>query len=418
MARNTLEAVFGALGAGLTGYGRDVARRREEEQARLDRERQADRDRLALFEAGLEPSADVQGRRQRLTQATQATQAMAGAPMPGMSAVGPALAAATRAMGEDVDRGRRITIGGTEYVQPFSRTAQGIEQRELQRQAEEASIARQQQLADDEAEREFQRQRDAANAEQNRLARESAERIARIRGDIASQAAATRQQAAQQPAFGSSLDYTQDLRTIEQFVPTQRPSTRAGERAGVIPASRPLNRINLMFVRRAAEGDDRAMLAMAAAEQSGRSFANELAYYTTAAGIAQAYAIQEQRGRNVSDLDIRNRVRQITVQPEEVGNTEVELLKANRLRQWANLLQNRPQDIPQIPEGTTPGTATSRLPEIVPAARVPQTVQAESTTTGTARRYTPKDYQAALSALGLDASDDDVRKWLLENQRR
>lgn len=181
MARNTLEAVFGALGAGLTGYGRDAARRREEEQTRLDRERQAERDRLAMFEAGLEPSADVQGRRQRLTQATQATQAMAGAPMPGMSAVGPALAAATRAMGEDVDRGRRITVGGTEYVQPFSRTAQGIEERGLQRQAQQASIARQQQLADDEAEREFQRQRDAANAEQNRLARQSAERIAGIR---------------------------------------------------------------------------------------------------------------------------------------------------------------------------------------------------------------------------------------------
>lgn len=145
MARNTLEAVFGALGAGLTGYGRDAARRREEEQTRLDRERQADRDRLAMFEAGLEPSADVQGRRQRLTQATQATQAMAGAPMPGMSAVGPALAAATRAMGEDVDRGRRITIGGTEYVQPFSRTAQGIEQRELQREAE----ARDRRMADE-----------------------------------------------------------------------------------------------------------------------------------------------------------------------------------------------------------------------------------------------------------------------------
>ena len=162
MARNTLEAVFGALGAGLTGYGRDAARRREEEQARLDRERQADRDRLALFEAGLEPSADVQGRRQRLTQATQATQAMAGAPMPGMSAVGPALAAATRAMGEDVDRGRRITIGGTEYVQPFSRTAQGIEERELQRQAQQASIARQQQLADEERRNAQQLERELA----------------------------------------------------------------------------------------------------------------------------------------------------------------------------------------------------------------------------------------------------------------
>ena len=147
MARNTLEAVFGALGAGLTGYGRDVARRREEEQARLDRERQAERDRLAMFEAGLEPSADVQGRRQRLTQATQATQAMAGAPMPGMSAVGSALAAATRAMGEDVDRGRRITIGGTEYVQPFSRTLEGREQAKRTREAQQEILTRQREEA-------------------------------------------------------------------------------------------------------------------------------------------------------------------------------------------------------------------------------------------------------------------------------
>lgn len=47
MARNTLEAVFGALGSGLVGYGRDQKRRYDESQDAADREERRKRQELA-----------------------------------------------------------------------------------------------------------------------------------------------------------------------------------------------------------------------------------------------------------------------------------------------------------------------------------------------------------------------------------
>lgn len=153
MARNTLEAVFGALGAGLRGYGQDVSRRREMEQAEIARQDELARmlaeRQLRIFQSGLEEAAPATARARNVGQFGQMAQA-AQVAMPGpMSAVGRALQSAGSAMQTDIQRGRRTTIGGTEYVQPFSRTAAGIEEREAQR-AEAERTARRQEFAEQE----------------------------------------------------------------------------------------------------------------------------------------------------------------------------------------------------------------------------------------------------------------------------
>jgi hypothetical protein len=130
MARKALEAVFGALGSGLIGYGRDEKRRFDEAQTEMDREerrkRDAMRNALTIFDMDLDPTADLQARGRGLNQSAQLAQAAPSvAGMPPMGAVGSALASAGRTMDNDVARGRTINIEGTDYTQPFSRSAQG-----------------------------------------------------------------------------------------------------------------------------------------------------------------------------------------------------------------------------------------------------------------------------------------------------
>jgi hypothetical protein len=145
MARSTLEAVFGALGAGLQGYGADKNLRMNREEERLRREeearRAADQQRIQLFQSGLDVAAPLEQRAKTLGQSG----ALAGAApsVPGMAAsglVGRALEQAGRNMGTDLTRGRRLTMGGVDYVQPFSRTAEGREEREQGVQARQAQI--------------------------------------------------------------------------------------------------------------------------------------------------------------------------------------------------------------------------------------------------------------------------------------
>lgn len=145
MARNTLEAVFGALGAGLRGYGQDVSRRREMEQAEIARQDELARTlaerQLRIFQSGLEEAAPAADRARNVGQFGQMAQA-AQVAMPGpMSAVGRALQSAGSAMQTDIQRGRRTTIGGTEYVQPFSRTTQAQQARAQESAADRAARA-------------------------------------------------------------------------------------------------------------------------------------------------------------------------------------------------------------------------------------------------------------------------------------
>lgn len=153
MARNALEAVFGALGAGVRGYGRDAARRREDEQAEIERQDELARAlaerQLRIFQSGLEESGPATQRAQNVGQFGQMAQAAQMATPAPMSVVGRALQNAGSAMETDIQRGRRVNIWGTEYVQPYSRTPQGIEERDSQRRAVDATAQRAQRLQDE-----------------------------------------------------------------------------------------------------------------------------------------------------------------------------------------------------------------------------------------------------------------------------
>lgn len=128
MARNTLEAVFGALGAGLTGFGRERQQRQEDEQRRR---READLMRVQMLNMGFDPEAEATRRSQGLAQAGRIAQAAPATPfMPATSALGQALSQAS----QDLPRGRSITVGGERFVQPLSRMPETL----AQRQAEQA----------------------------------------------------------------------------------------------------------------------------------------------------------------------------------------------------------------------------------------------------------------------------------------
>lgn len=130
MARNALEVALAALGGGLQGYGRQ----RAGEQEREDQLKREALDRaLRLSGMGFDEAEPLQQRAQAIGQAGS----LAGAAplMPGASAIGRALESAGGAMRTDLERGRRLSVDGKEYVQPFSRTPQG-EAQAAGRQAE------------------------------------------------------------------------------------------------------------------------------------------------------------------------------------------------------------------------------------------------------------------------------------------
>ena len=129
MARNALEAVFGALGGGLVGYGKDKNLRMDREEERLARElaarQTADQRQIGLVSAGFEDEGTLRKRPATMRTAGAAAQAI---PMSGT--IGSALDVASRQMDSNITGGRRITLSdGTTYVQPYDRTPEGREER-------------------------------------------------------------------------------------------------------------------------------------------------------------------------------------------------------------------------------------------------------------------------------------------------
>lgn len=156
MARNTLEAVFGALGAGLTGYGRDVARRREEEQVRLDRERQAERDRLAdevtvagLLERGFggEQEQRAQGQQRSRTALQMALQGATA----GRGGMAPSMPMPTQVqqLAAQQARPQRTPVNVAGRQLSLLETALERAQRQRAEEMEEASLARDRRMADE-----------------------------------------------------------------------------------------------------------------------------------------------------------------------------------------------------------------------------------------------------------------------------
>lgn len=174
MARNALEAVFGALGGGLVGYGRDKQIRYGQEQDAIDREenrlarelaarQSAEQRKISLFQSGLEEAAPLNERAQNMGQASQLAQALSAVPasvgMPATviaSAVQRALSNASSGMTSDLSRGRKLTVDGTDYVQPFSRTPDGRAERERMQGASDARVKAMQQAERDRAQGERQ----------------------------------------------------------------------------------------------------------------------------------------------------------------------------------------------------------------------------------------------------------------------
>jgi hypothetical protein len=143
MARNALEAVFGALGGGLVGYGKDKTARMDREEERLARElaarQTAERNRMSMLGMGFDPEEELQ---QRETTLGAAGAGLGAIPMSGT--MGPALDAAARQMQSDRSRGRSFTLGDERWAQPFSRTQEGREERATQaEQARDERLARQ-----------------------------------------------------------------------------------------------------------------------------------------------------------------------------------------------------------------------------------------------------------------------------------
>jgi hypothetical protein len=148
MARNALEAVFGALGGGLVGYGKDKNLRMDREEERLARELAArqreEQRRLDLFNAGLDEETSLRKRPATMRTAGAAAQAI---PMSGT--IGSALDVASRQMDSNITGGRRITLSdGTTYVQPYDRTPQGLAEAETKQAAQMYERSRADALAD------------------------------------------------------------------------------------------------------------------------------------------------------------------------------------------------------------------------------------------------------------------------------
>lgn len=154
----------------------------------------------------------------------------------------------------------------------------------------------------------------------------------------------------EQPGGGYAMpgqDFTQDLAMIKDYLPTVDEKTGA-----LVPPKQKLTGGKMLAVQRGGPGGTLpGQITALGYTMAGGDLSAEQKYNTIAEGIATAYAIQEQRGRNVSDRDIMNRISQVVVQPNEVGNIEVQKLKGDRLQRWANAVMSG--QVQQIQPGQT-----------------------------------------------------------------
>ncbi len=143
-------------------------------------------------------------------------------------------------------------------------------------------------------------------------------------------------------------DYTQTLEKIADFLPTTDPKT-----GKLIAPKRPLSAEKSFLVQEGSpERGFAGRLGLIGASAVGFDTSEEQLYNTLAKEVATAYAMKEQQGRNVSNADLLNRQSQITMQPNEIGNLEIQKVKGDRLKQWAKLLQSG-SPIPQVKAGET-----------------------------------------------------------------
>lgn len=143
-------------------------------------------------------------------------------------------------------------------------------------------------------------------------------------------------------------DYTQTLEKIADFFPTIDPKTGT-----LIPPKRGLSSTKSFLTQQGSPDRSFAgQVALIGSSALGYDTSEEQVYNTLTKEVATAYAMKEQQGRNVSNTDLINRISQITVQPNEIGNLEIQKVKGDRLKQWAKLLQSG-TPIDQVKPGET-----------------------------------------------------------------
>jgi hypothetical protein len=142
-------------------------------------------------------------------------------------------------------------------------------------------------------------------------------------------------------------DFTQDIAAISDYLPRTDPAT-----GKLVPPAKPLSGAKMFAAQQGGPtGTIPGQVAALGYSAFGGDLSSEQKYNSVASLIGTAYAIQEQRGRNVSDRDVANRISQVMVQPTEVGNLEIQKLKGDRLLRWAQAIQGN--NVQQIQPGQT-----------------------------------------------------------------
>ena len=337
--RSALEAVLGALGGGFSGYARDQQNRYSQEQDTLDREERRKREladalaaaeqrKISLFQSGLEEAAPLTERAGNMGRASQAVQAVSGMQAPGMpvgmSAVSRALAGASSGMTSDISRGRKLSVDGTDYVQPFSRTAEG-----------RAEAERRQAQSDDRVDTMNQKERDAQLAE-------NALKLEGLRGRNAERTATART-----PGVGGDPSGRGPLPTVTNAITDLRALTPAairGLRAGSVQTVQE----SPMLVSQA-KGPLEWMGARGI-QAIGNEMATEAEqkYALQARAVSDAVARANERGV-LSNQDNDRYIRQVSLVTGD--KPEIKELKVRNLIQWAEWLTGANQ---MLADGATP----------------------------------------------------------------
>ncbi len=355
-----LQAALAGIGGAAGGYVQQQELERKRQEAERERKRQEQRDLITFG-------------REAITPGPLATRAPAGLPTPEMPTGAPPSAIPMPTGRVDFGGAMRqleqeeAVPSGTEAVEIGGRTLYipvGQRYRDIKRSeelmADKAAVERAKDVA--RAQGEVQFQLDAAKNfgyyklyskqygkkeayDPQTLYKELIDLEEGARGRAsAERAAAARSSVFGQQNIDAGVDFTSDVEAVTPYLTGEE--VKGGKRQTVAP-SIPLDNYKLMAVIAADRGEALPQMAtMALRGITGADLSNEQTYYSAVKGIATAYAIREQRGRNVSDKDVANRVNQLLIQPQEVGNATLEVLKANRLKQWANAL--RAGSVPQL----------------------------------------------------------------------
>lgn len=423
MARNTLEAVFGALGAGLTGYGRE---RREQQELEEKRRREAMQESLQaanlLASGRFGTEAQLQQSRGRAFET--AGQLAASAANVGRMAMGGEGAVRSRIprmedvlnVGEAARRGTEppmFEIGGQRLG--VIRT-QADEEREKNAMAvQQAAIERDQRLADEETRFERQRALDLELAAARRTPQ--------------------RDQLVYDPTRGAIVNVSTGKVTVPEGLPDRPQSSSQTTRVGrlalpPLPTTlrdaeelqrmtpNDIKKLSAFNVYNAAQAPLLAgeakdpITATLAGMGNLLADANERRYANYVGSISDGVARIQETGV-LTNQDIARYRAYTLFMPGDDQQTKVR--KHENLTKLAGWLIESKQLLAGNPSDEDIAAVRNKFLAILGDD---ENRQAQGAPVNGQQGYTSADYQAALAALGADASAEDVRAWLRTNRRR